>query len=486
MIYTLKLAFRNVFSRKSSFVIVTFITIAITMLIVVNSVFDGTDNGIKTVFMDSFTGDFIIREKTNDSVSLFGNVSLIDESVLPVKEVSFYSEVTSYLNSLPEVDSFVPQLSTFSLLEIENKKSTSAIFGIESEKYLEIMPSIEILEGSIFNKGEKGILVSEAWIENFKKSNNKDIKIGTEVQLVYSDGNTFRIRALPITGIYKYPLQNDVLDKICLADSSTVRSLLGMNETFVDNIEISEENTDLIESIEFDFENMDSLFSEESDIFVHETDSIDVSELFETETPQIQSEVTNWHFIVVRLNKDISPNVVIKKINNFAKKNNYPIEAVNWRVAAGPTAQYVFWLRIVLLIGIFIVLFAGLIVVTNTLVINVLDRTKEIGTMRALGANKRTIAYLCMSETFVMTFLSALISCILSFIIVLFMQKFPIKLNNMFLEQLFGGNKLIPQLTISNIGFGFLVSILIGLLSWILPVLEALKILPVKAMKGGN
>ena len=65
----------------------------------------------------------------------------------------------------------------------------------------------------------------------------------------------------------------------------------------------------------------------------------------------------------------------IKKINNFAKKNNYPIEAVNWRVAAGPTAQYVFWLRIVLLIGIFIVLFAGLIVVTNTLVINVLDRT---------------------------------------------------------------------------------------------------------------
>lgn len=486
MIYTLKLAFRNVFSRKSSFVIVTFITIAITMLIVVNSVFDGTDNGIKTVFMDSFTGDLIIREKTNDSVSLFGNVSLIDESVLPVKEVSFYSEVTNYLNTLPEVDSFIPQLSTFSLLEIENKKSKSAIFGIESGKYLEIMPSIEILEGSFFNKGEKGILVSEAWIENFKKENKKDIIMGTEVQLVFSDGNTFRIRALPIIGIYKYPLRNDVLDRICLADSGTVRSLLGMNETFVDNTEISEENTDLIESIEFDFENMDSLFSEETDIFVQETDTINVSELFETETPQIQSEVTNWHFIVVRLNKDISPNVVINKINNFAKKNNYPIEAVNWRVAAGPTAQYVFWLRIVLLIGIFIVLFAGLIVVTNTLVINVLDRTKEIGTMRALGANKRTIAYLCMSETFVMTFLSALISCLLSFIIVLFMQKFPIKLNNMFLEQLFGGNKLIPQLTISNIGFGFLVSILIGLLSWILPVLEALKILPVKAMKGGN
>ncbi len=486
MLYTLKLAFRNIFSRKSSFVIVAFITFAITMLIVTNSIFDGTDNGIKTVFMDSFTGDFIIREKTKDNVSLFGNISIIDESVLPMKELSFYKENTNYLNSIPQVIDFIPQISSFSLLEIENKKSKAAVFGIDAEKYLQMMPSIEIVEGSIFKKGEKGILVSEAWAENFKKETKKNVKIGTEVQLVFSDGNTFRIRALPITGIYKYPLRNEVLDKIVLADSSTVRSLLGMNETFSNDTEISDENTNLMDTIEFDFDDMDSLFSEESDIFVEESISIDATEILDTEILQVQNDITNWHFLVVRLSEDVSPNSIIKKVNNWAKKNNYPIEAVNWRVAAGPTAQYVFWLRIVLLIGIFVILFAGLIVVTNTLVINVLDRTKEIGTMRALGANKRNIAFLCMSETFILAIISALISFIVSFIIVLIMQKFPIKLNNMFFEQLFGGNKLIPQLTFSSIGFGFVVSIFIGLFAWILPVFEALKILPIKAMKGGN
>ena len=66
------------------------------------------------------------------------------------------------------------------------------------------------------------------------------------------------------------------------------------------------------------------------------------------------------------------------------------------------------------------------------------------------------------------------------------MRKFPITLNNIFFEQLFGGNKLIPQLTFSSICFGFIVSIIIGLLAWIMPVLEALKIMPIKAMKGGN
>lgn len=487
MYYTLKLAFRNIFSRKSSFVIVLFITFAVTLLIVVNSIFDGTDNGIKTVFKDSFTGDLVIREKTKDNVSLFGNVSLIDESVLKTEEISFYEEITNYLSTLGEINDFTPQVSSFSLLEIDNKKSKAAVFGIDIENYLSIMNSINIVKGKAFENGEKGLLVSEAWAENFQKENKKTIEIETEVQLVYSDGNTFRIRVLPITGIYSYPLRNDILDKIVLADASTIRSLLGMNETYSEEINIEDSETNLIDSFEFSFEDMDSLFAEESDIFVEEVEETNINQIFEDEQISIpQNTVTNWHFIVVRLNKNINENSVIRKINKWADKNNYPIEAVNWRVAAGPTAQYVYWLRIVLIIGIFIILFAGLIVVTNTLVINILDRTKEIGTMRAIGANKRNIAFQCMSETFILTMISAFISFIVSFLIILILQRFPIKLNNIFLEQLFGGKFLKPQITISSFGFGFLVSLFIGLFSWIIPVIEALKILPVKAMKGGN
>lgn len=486
MFYTFKLALKNILSRKSSFVIIAFITFAITMLIVINSVFDGTDNGIKTVFIDSFTGDLVIREKTKDNVSLLGNVSLIDESVYPVEELSFYPEISNYLDDLFEVKSYTPQISTLSLLEIENKKFKSAVFGIDSENYLQIMPSIEIIEGSNFESDEKGILVSEAWIENFKNEYKKDIKIGDEVQLIFSDGNTFRIRALPITGIYKYPIRNEVLDKIVLADSSTVRSLLGMDEIYSTESNIDSEDTNLIDSMDFNFDDMDSLFAEDSDFFTEESNSVEFTGLFDNEVMQEENQITNWHFIVVRLQDDVNANSVIRKINTWAKQNGYPIEAINWRVAAGPTALYVYLLRIIFLIGVFIILFAGLIVVTNSLVINVLDRTKEIGTMRALGANKRTIAFLCMAETLILTIVSAFLSLIISFFVTLIMQKFPITLNNVFFQQLFGNNKLIPELTLSNIGFGFLLSLIIGLVSWIMPVIEALKISPIKAMKGGN
>ena len=486
MFYTLKLAFKNIFSRKSSFVIIAFITFAITMLIVINSVFDGTDNGIRTVFMDSFTGDLVIREKTKDNVSLFGNVSLVDESIYPIDELSFYEDIEKYLNEQSEVKSFIPQVSTFSLLEVENKKFKSAIFGINVEEYFNIMPSLQLIEGTINDNDEKCILVSETWVQNFKKQYKKDIKLGDEVQLIFSDGNTFRIRSVKISGIYKYPIQNDILDKIVLADSSTVRSLLGMNEIFSSEVNIATEDTNLIDSIDMNFDDFDSLFAEESDVLLEESTFDNFEDILSDSPELVVTDVTNWHFIVVRLHDDVNENSVIRKINHWAKQNGYPIEAVNWRVAAGPTAQYVYWLRIVLLIGVFIILFAGLIVVTNTLVINVLDRTKEIGTMRALGANKRNIVFLCMSETIILSVISALISILISFFIIMFIQKFPITLKNLFLEQLFGSNQLIPELTLSNIGFGFLVSLIIGLTSWIMPVIEALKILPIKAMKGGN
>ena len=101
------------------------------------------------------------------------------------------------------------------------------------------------------------------WINEYKK----DIKIGDEVQLIFSDGNTFRIRALPITGIYKYPIRNEVLDKIVLADSSTVRSLLGMDEVYSTESNIDSEDTNLIDSMDFNFDDMDSLFAENSDFF---------------------------------------------------------------------------------------------------------------------------------------------------------------------------------------------------------------------------
>lgn len=486
LFYTIKLASKNIFSRKSSIVIITFITIALCLLTISNSIFEGTDNGIKTVFKESFTGDLIIKSKDAISSSLFGTTNQYSSAIQKSDEIYQYTEICNYLSSVKEIKTYTPQLSTFAMLEFNDYKKNSAIFGINAQEYVPIMKGITIEQGSIFKDGEKGILISKSFYEGYKKSTGNEIQIGDIIQLNFTDGATFRIRAVPVSGIFSYPTQNDLLDKIMLVDPQTVRSLLGMNIVIEDNSFIEEESINLISSLEDNFDDMDSLFSEVSDTVVKEntTNLLEEKLIDKTDLPQ-KKEATNWNFIIVKVNDKVSVNKIINKINHFAKKNNYSITAVDWRKAAGSTALYIFWLRTIIIIGIAIILFAGLIVITNTLVINVLDRTREIGTMRAIGANKKSISVLCMIETFILTFISAIISFIISTIFIIILINFPIHLSNPFFIQLFGGNKIIPTISFSIYFQTFLLSIILGLLTWIYPVVEALKISPLKAMKGG-
>lgn len=506
--YFFNLALKNVFSRKSSGVIIAFITVAIALLMIVNAIFDGTDNGIETIFKKGFTGDVVIREKSRENTSLFGNVSVIDESVIPTKELSNMDDLCAFLDNMEEVKNYIPQISTFSLLEVEDRKFKAAVFGVNIQDYLEMMDSITILEGEAPEIGESGCLVSQNWTDAFYHENHFRIHVGDTLQLVYSDGYTFRIRAVPVLGIYTYPFQNDILDRIVLVDADTVRSLLGRDTVFMPKEDLSQViDSSMIETFDEDFD-FDSLFMDEIDFeeqeytgdhdpdiiltqtfkekyadayeqpdFEDKTDVLDVEHL---------SKRVSWDFIVIELNEGENARFVIRKINNFARKNGYNFQAVSWRDGAGMTAQYLFYLRVILILGIIVVMFAGLIVVDNSLIINIVDRTKEIGTMRSLGANKRNISALCMRETLILTVFSGILACIVSTIAIILITKFPIHLSNPFFIQLFASEYIIPELTLKNYIVGLAVSVAVGLTSWIFPVTESLKILPVVAMKGGK
>jgi putative ABC transport system permease protein len=119
----------------------------------------------------------------------------------------------------------------------------------------------------------------------------------------------------------------------------------------------------------------------------------------------------------------------------------------------------------------------------NTLVISVIERTAEIGTMRALGAQKGFIWKMFFTETITITLLFGFIGIVLALIIVGILNLIGIPATNVFLRVLFGGNVLRPGVSLLSIlGSVFIVSG-IGLLSHIYPVSVALKIQPVRAIQ---
>ena len=483
-----KLAYKNVVSRKSSFIIILFVSFAVCLFCLANAVFDSTEQGVQENYTSSFTGDVMIRPKSTSQLSLFGDETPVTGELTRIPTLVPYNDILSYLNSQTFVKNSFSLVSGMTAMEYGSKRFATYVFGADGDQYLNTLSSINILQGQPYTAGQKGVMLCS------KSAEKLGAKIGDTIQFVVSDGPYVRIRAAPLTAIFEYNIHNDIFDRFAIADADTVRSLLDMSDASAgEELEIAEENTSLLdEEIDLDF---DSLFDNAFDSDVDEWTGDDwtgeslIEEeeaLQETDTPALYIPSSTWNFQIVKLKDGFDSRKAIKKFNRKFKQNKWPVQATDWRHAAGSTALYLHWMRIIFNIGISIVLFAGFIIVNNTLVINVLDRTQEIGTLRAIGAKKRFISLQCMIETFIMTLTSGLIGVLLGSWGCHLITKANIVLHNSFLIQLFGGDALQIFVTPGNILKMFFLVIGLGFAGWIYPVINAIKVSPVKAMQGAR
>ena len=477
------LAYKNIVSRKSSFVIILFIAFAISLMVIVNSIFDSTENGIESVYSRSFTGDIVIRPVSKVPLSLFGDETPVTGELTEIPRVIPYANIVSYLKENPAVSGFIPQISGRAIVESETSgKEMETVFGLNASEYFKLMTSIKVLEGTPFSAGERGVCLSKNAAKRF------NVGLGDELQFLVQDTMTFRIRAAKVFAIYDYAIENSTLDKIIIADPFTLRSLIGMTDTST-VIDIDENNTDMLDG-DADF---DSLFDDADDFVAEEAEIEEKTEVPALEVePQPASvsdateESSSWNFIILQVSDKSQLKKTLHELNSYFKKVSWPVQAVAWRSAAGSTAMYLYWIRIIFNVGVIIVLGAGFIVINNTLVVNVLNRTQEIGTMRAEGASRIFVSLECMVETFMLTISAGIIGCILGSIASTLISSMNIHLGNSFLFQLFGSETLNFSVSIFTILESMGLSLLLGLVGWVYPVHTALKVSPVQAMQGGN
>ena len=475
------LAWKNVVSKKSSFVIVLFIAFAVMLLVVTNSVFDSTENGLRDTFVSSFTGDLVVRPKNKTPLSLFGDETPVTGKLTSIPTLSPYISISDYLGESDMVENFVPQLSGRAAMEIAGadggtEHAVSYVFGVDAERYCSMMTSIELEEGGFWEPGGKGAMVSRPFADAY------GLSLGSEISFVVAAGLSSRTRTVPVSAIYHYRIENPVMDKIVLVNPETVRSLFDISELSRSGSDAGEDEGDSL--YDFDF---DDLFSEAEDFSeAVTTEEVRVSQEEVDALNESFAESTSWNFIVCRLADPRRKNAAIIELNREFRRLGWAVEAVDWRSSAGNTAFYLFVLRLILNIGIVVVLLAGFIVINNTLVVNVLDRIREIGTMRAIGAGKRYISVECAAETFIMAVVAGAIGCALGVVCSRLVNAAGISIHNSFLVQLFGGRSLVTQIKATNILGALALSLFIGLVAWIYPVSTALGIRPVQAMQGGK
>jgi len=175
---------------------------------------------------------------------------------------------------------------------------------------------------------------------------------------------------------------------------------------------------------------------------------------------------------------------VAAELNAWFAMEGIQAQAGDWQKAAGPYAQSVDVLRIVFTVAIVILAVVAIIIIMNTLVVSIIERTGEIGTMRALGGGKGFVRRLFAAETVALSLFFGLVGMVLSFLAAAVINAVGFEASNEFLRILFGGSVLRAVIDPLALLWSLAVIVAVGLVASVYPVSVALRIQPVRAMQS--
>ncbi|MCY1151006.1 MAG: FtsX-like permease family protein, partial [Sphaerochaetaceae bacterium] len=156
--------------------------------------------------------------------------------------------------------------------------------------------------------------------------------------------------------------------------------------------------------------------------------------------------------------------------------------AYEWTKGAGMSAQLADVISIVFYGILALIAIVVVIVIMNTLVVSISERTNEIGTMRALGAKKNYIKNMISLETIFITIVFGIIGIILGVSILGITGQIGIQATGTFTKILLGGDVFIPRISGSSILLSIISITIVSVVSSLYPVSVALRISPREAM----
>ncbi|MGQ9571574.1 MAG: ABC transporter permease [Dehalococcoidia bacterium] len=120
----------------------------------------------------------------------------------------------------------------------------------------------------------------------------------------------------------------------------------------------------------------------------------------------------------------------------------------------------------------FLAVFIGGIGVMNTMVMSVMERTREFGILRAIGWHRRRVLQMVLGESVFLCLIGALMGSILAVIFTRLILLFPVVRS--FLE---------PQYTLDVFVRGLVVGVAVAFLGALYPAIRAVRLAPIQAIR---
>jgi len=483
------LAIRNIIrNKKNNIIIILLIAIITFIFFIGNSVIGMIDLSIRQAYIESLTGDVALEKTSDITMNLFSANAPVIGSYFNIPVLPAYNIVMKTIAAETKIDRITSQVSGKAYLDLMNVREPVLLCGIDAESYFSLFPGIILKEGRFLRAGEYGAMITEERAQRIEMYSGQRPYIGAPMLLTSGGAMGFKIREVPLVGIYKYKNPGQFMNEIIIIDPQTVRVLNSIqvagsySKDGNLNTETGKSSTRLLTI------DPDDIFGEAftaNDESEEDQFSAELLEnyLRDSKTENVQETGGDWNFIILRLKKGVSSGAFISSLNK--KIQPYGVTAVNWRVAAGNAAILSLLVQVLFNSGISLVCIAGVITVINILLITVFRRTREIGTLRAIGASDAYIRSLVFSENFIIALIAAFIGLLGGIVFIFWINSLGINISNELIVSLLGGRvlklEIIPQTTVVS----FFMAVLFSLAASLYPVEVTVRIEPIVAVQRG-
>ncbi|HUI92423.1 MAG TPA: FtsX-like permease family protein [Chitinivibrionales bacterium] len=502
----IKIAWRNIMRhRGKSLVIGSILFFGALVMTMGNGVISGMNEGLKQTIVNSFTGDIVLVSDKQESDNVF--MEFMGKAVPPLYD---YPAIGRALGEQPFVERCLPAGKNLAMIlnEEENGMPGNAfLVGVDFEKYRTMFPgNVRVVEGRLLDKNEQGALVP-AWArKEFAAYTNiwfmaegqtldtaklpKEVKPDAAtlipktnaVLMGFNEDNSTTDIRLPVKGIIEYKALNSLWGRFVIVDIESYRRCLGYFAA-ADKVELSAEQQKLFS---MNSDNMDALFTNDAVMTANTAAPAKktAAAASRAETPQtVDVDAGAYNLVFVLLKKGADPAKSIAKLNAVFKEKKLGVRAVSWKKALGPVGSMATLIKAALFVFVMFLFFVAIIIIVNTLSMAALERTAEIGMMRAVGAKKGFITTMFLAETAMLSFVFGGIGIVTGVISVNLLALGHFTTTNDMVQLLFGGDTFRPMLKAMDIVLSIIQLTIVTLIAVIYPTRVAQGITPLDAVQ---
>ncbi len=483
-----KIAYRNLREHKvKTLIIGSIIALGLLVLVVGNSVLDTATAGIQANYTENYTGHVIVAADSVESPALTPDAAILGDqgaAILPE-----YQEAISFLESYPGVSAVNPVITGMATVQIDGEGfGFMQFYGVDPDRYLEFFPNnIELIDGQFLSADQEGVVLSEMTRSMLEESAAREIEVGDSILLTSQNAiSGTKIREVEIVGIFRFLNASTQLQVISFVDLNNVRVLNGMTAITDLDSELTDGERSLLGEVSEDDLFGGSILDESADaaggdgFAVADFDSIlgDVS--IRSELSAVDENA--WHYLLLKLDNEGQITQTVRALNDEFDSTGMELIAFEWLDGAGTIASLTYGLKTVFNFLILLVAVVAVIIIMNTLVISVTERIPEIGTMRAIGAQKRFVRRMIMLETLLIAGVFGAIGILGGAGITAILGATGLESDSQLLQVFMGGPVLNPVVSAGSVLMSLVAVVAAGLVASLYPAAIALRIQPVTAM----